>query len=70
MFWIIGFADLAVVAPVDVCDTFDEDFDPEKFRWYPPGPRPTECLQESLNECPFIQISVHHKLKLKNAKPS
>ena len=37
------FVDLAVVAPVEVCDTFDED--PERFRWCP-GPRLIECLQD------------------------
>ena len=51
--WINCFADLAVVAPVDVWDTFEED--PEKLRWYPPGTRPTECLQESVDRCPFIK---------------
>ena len=51
--WINCFADLAVVAPVDVWDTFEED--PEKLRWYPPGTRPTECLQESVDRCTFIK---------------
>lgn len=60
--WIICYqTDLAVVAPVDVCDTFDED--PEKFRWYPPGPRPTECLQKSFDECPFTQIFISNTFR-------